>query len=64
MRLTSHSKPKERIKYDKWLKENYPETYSLRETEAIKQYVEFGYVVWLNAKDDLSRELLRHERLE
>lgn len=62
--MTSNSKPKERIKYDKWLKENYPETYSLRHTESIQQWLDFGYVVWLNAKDDLSRELLSHGKVK
>lgn len=54
----------ERIKYDKWLQDNYPETYSLRNTEAIKSWLDFGYIVWLHAKDDLSRELLSHEKMK
>lgn len=53
----------ERIKYEQVLKEDYPETYSLRHVESISHWLEFGYVIWLKAKDDLSRELLNHEKV-
>lgn len=57
-------KVNEYAKYEKFLKENYPETYSLRHTEEIKSWLGFGYIVWLNAKDDLSRELLGHAKVK
>lgn len=54
----------ERVKYEQVLKKDYPETYSLRHVESISHWLEFGYVIWLKAKDDLSRELLNYEKVK
>jgi hypothetical protein len=47
----------ERIKFNKWLSEKYPDTYAIMDKDGINVWVDFAYHCWLGAKNQALDEI-------